>query len=149
MAIVVPDKHELEKWAKKVGITYENYKELAKKEEVKKLIMEEIKAQSKEAGVRNIYYLLISYSSLDLRFLENSLSQMRCFQWKIIYLLPPLNLKEMKLRSISFHRLSRCMEEPSSKEKKNEEQTIFISIISENPTTHFIYHSIYILFNCI
>lgn len=49
VAVIVPDKPVLEKWAQENGVTG-TYQEILQNEKTKKLIQDEIKGKSKEAG---------------------------------------------------------------------------------------------------
>ena len=51
MAIIVPDRPVLEKWAAENALTGLEYKELIKNEKVKELIKEEINKKCKEANL--------------------------------------------------------------------------------------------------
>jgi len=51
VAIIVPEKSEIEEWAKqKEGLTYESYEDLLKQKETEQFMMDEIKRTSKEEG---------------------------------------------------------------------------------------------------
>ena len=54
VAVVIPEKHHLEKWAKENGVSDSNYEELLKDDKAKKFYLEEIKKMAKEAGVSHI-----------------------------------------------------------------------------------------------
>ena len=69
VAIIVPEKETLIKWAKEKGLPTDDYEELLKNEQVVKLFESEIKAKAKEAGV-NIVNVIV-YSSLGLKFLRS------------------------------------------------------------------------------
>ncbi|CDW80098.1 amp-binding enzyme family protein [Stylonychia lemnae] len=77
VAIVVPDKHHLQKWAKEQDLQEsEDYEALIKSPVVNKFLLDEIKTLSRSAGVSyNHLFLpskLIIYSSSDLRFPQRS-----------------------------------------------------------------------------
>lgn len=70
VAVVVPDKPILEKWAGENGVTG-TYAEILANPKTNKFFLDEMKAKSKEAGVRNLKLNILNSSSV-------SRSQRRC-----------------------------------------------------------------------
>jgi long-subunit acyl-CoA synthetase (AMP-forming) len=68
VAIIVPDKDQLVKWATENGVANDNYTELLKNEKVTKLYQEEVKAKCKEAGVSTS----IKYNKFIVLWLRDS-----------------------------------------------------------------------------